>query len=122
MYVWKCLKVYHLNIFKIIKKEYKKTCEKYQTLSKEGKKSEDMVVNDTKSYQKIKNKRLLSIEKKKIIKWEKTPDYNYKQLFLFRKSTVVLKSNDEAINLLQKADLNKKVYRKGWFKQKSGKL
>ena len=66
MYVWKCLKVYHLNIFKIIKKEYKRTCEKYQTLSKEGKKSEDMVVNDTKSYQKIKNKRLLSIEKKKL--------------------------------------------------------
>ena len=65
---------------------------------------------------------MLSIEKKKIIKWEKTPDYNYKKLFLFRKSTVVLKSNDEAINLLQKADLNKKVYRKGWFKQKSGKL
>ena len=64
---------------------------------------------------------MLSIEKK-IIKWEKTPDYNYKKLFLFRKSTVVLKSNDEAINLLQKADLNKKVYRKGWFKQKSGKL
>ena len=64
---------------------------------------------------------MLSIEKK-IIKWEKTRDYNYKKLFLFRKSTVVLKSNDEAINLLQKADLNKKVYRKGWFKQKSGKL
>ena len=38
---------------------------------------------------------------------KKTPYYNYKKLFSIRKSTTVLKSNDEAINLLQKADLNK---------------
>ena len=54
----------------------------------------------------MKSKRLLSIEKY-IINEKKTPYYNYKKLFSIRKSTTVLKSNDEAINLLQKADLNK---------------
>ena len=48
---------------------------------KKNKKSENMVMNDTKIYQKIKNKSLLSIEKN-IVKSEKTRYYDYnKQLF-----------------------------------------
>ena len=39
-----------------------------------------MVMNDTKIYKKMKNKILLSIEKISI-KGEKTPYYNYKELF-----------------------------------------
>ena len=35
----------------------------------------------------------MSIEKN--IKWEKTPYYNYKELFSFRKSTIISKSNDK---------------------------
>ena len=38
-----------------------KACERYQSLSKEEK--VNMFVNDTKIYQKIKNKSLLSVEK-----------------------------------------------------------
>ena len=38
-----------------------------------------MVVKNTKTYQKMKNKYWLS--KKNIIKWEKMPNYNYKKLF-----------------------------------------
>ena len=50
-------------------------------LMKKNKKSENMVMNDTKIYQKIKNKSLLSIEKN-IVKSEKTRYYDYnKQLF-----------------------------------------
>ena len=52
-----------------------------------------MVMNDTKIYHKMKNKSLLSIEKN-IIKWEEMPYYNYKKLYSFRKSTIILKSND----------------------------
>ena len=42
----------------------KKARERYQSLSKEGKenKHNNMMVNDTKIYQKMKNKRSLSIE------------------------------------------------------------
>ena len=46
---------------------------------KEKKKSDNIVVNDTKIYQKMKNKSLLSIEKN-VTKWEKVPHYNYKKL------------------------------------------
>ena len=63
-----------------------------------------------KSTKKDEKKGLLSIEKN-ITKCEKMPYYNYKKLFLFRKTTVTLKSNDilklnkriffEVINLLQ---------------------
>ena len=49
-----------------------------------------MVVNDTKSYQKIENKSLLSIGKN-IIKLEKMPYYNCKKLFPY---PIILKSND----------------------------
>ena len=53
-----------LNIIKIVKKDYKKACERYQSLSKEEKdKNNNMVVNDTKIYQKMKNKSFLNIEK-----------------------------------------------------------
>ena len=51
-----------------------------------------MVMNDTKIYQNMKNKSFLSIEKN-MIKWEKTPCYNLKKLFLFKKSTSILKRN-----------------------------
>ena len=52
-------------------------------LKKKMTKSDIMVVNKTKIYQKMKNKYLLIIEKD-IIKWEKTPYQNYKKL-LFSK-------------------------------------
>ena len=42
-----------------------------------------MVVNDTKIYQKMENKSLMTIEKN-VLKWVKTPYYNYKKL-LFKK-------------------------------------
>ena len=35
------------------------------------------------------------------------------KLFSFRKSTMILKSNDKALNLIGKSDLNKKLYIKG---------
>ena len=46
----------------------KKTRERYQSLSNEekGEKSDNMVVNDTKTYQKMKSKSCLSIEKNTI--------------------------------------------------------
>ena len=54
-------------------------------LEKKKKKSDNMVVNDTKIYQKMKTESWLSIEKK-YIPWEKTSYNNYKKLFSFRKS------------------------------------
>ena len=48
-----------------------------------------MVVKDTKISQKMKNKRWLSIEKN-ITKWEKSPYYNYKKLFSFKKFSLFL--------------------------------
>ena len=42
-------------------------------------------MNDTKIYQKMKNKSLLSMEKN-IMKQEKMPYYNYKELILFFKN------------------------------------
>ena len=50
-------------------KDYKKTCERYQILSKEGKEKK----------QQYGRKSLLSIERN-ITNWEKMPDYNYKKL------------------------------------------
>ena len=49
----------------MIKKNYQNQArERYQSLSKEEKeKSDNMVVNDTKIYQKMKNKSLLRIKK-----------------------------------------------------------
>ena len=61
MYIYiKCLKIYQLNNIEKIKKDYKSR-EKYQNLSKEEKKSDNMVVNVTKISQKFKS--LLSREK-----------------------------------------------------------
>ena len=48
-------------------------------LKKKKKKSDNINVNNTKIYQKMKNKCLLSIEKK-IYKMRKMPCYNYKKL------------------------------------------
>ena len=80
----------------MIKKTTEKPHERDKSFSKEEKekKGNIMVVNNTKIYQKMKNKCLMSIEKN-IIKWEKTPNYNYKELFSFRKSTIISKSNDK---------------------------
>ena len=70
-------------------KFYQKTKEKKFTkdikvyLKKKKKKSKNLVVNNTKVYQKMKNKSWLSI-KKYITKWEETYD-NHKKLFWFRK-------------------------------------
>ena len=59
----------------------KKARERYQSTSKEEKeKADSMVVNDTKVYQNMKNKSLLTVEKN--IKWENMPYYNYKK-YLF---------------------------------------
>ena len=57
-----------------------------------------MVVNVTKISEMLKNKSLLSIEKN-IIEWEKTLYYDHKS---------DLKSYLEALNLVQKANLNEK--------------
>ena len=52
-----------LNRIRIIKKNYKNASKRYQSLSKEEKrKNDNTVVNNTKTYQKLKNKSLLSIE------------------------------------------------------------
>ena len=50
----------------------KKACERYQNLSKEGKKTSDnMILNDTKSIRRCETK--TGWVQKNIIKWEKTP-------------------------------------------------
>ena len=49
--------------------------------------------------------------KKNTVKWEKIPYYNYKKLFSFRKSTIILKTSNEVINSLQKANLNKRKWK-----------
>ena len=58
------LKIHQPNIIKIIKKNYEKARERYQSLSKEEKekKGDNMVVSDSKISQKMK-KSLLSIGK-----------------------------------------------------------
>ena len=59
----------------------KKARERYQSISeKEKKKSNNMVVNYTKIYEKMKNKSLLSIEKN-IVKLEKKLYYDCKKIF-----------------------------------------
>ena len=52
------LKIHQLNIIKIIKKDFKKPCERYRSLSKEDEKKKA-----TKIYPRMKNKSLLKIEK-----------------------------------------------------------
>ena len=39
-------------------------------------------------------KKSIASKKLRIIRWEKTPYYNYKKLFSFTKSTVILRKND----------------------------
>ena len=71
IYIYKCLKMYQLNIIKKIKKDVKKKTdgERYQNFSKERKKQKgnNMVVNATKTSQTMNNKSLLSIEKSIIV-------------------------------------------------------
>ena len=62
----KCLKIHQLNIIEIIKKDYKikKLVKDIKVfLKKKKKKSNKMVVKDTKIPQKIKNKSLFNVEK-----------------------------------------------------------
>ena len=62
----KCLKIHQLNIVEIIKKDYKikKLVKDIKVfLKKKKKKSNKMVVKDTKISQKIKNKSLFNVEK-----------------------------------------------------------
>ena len=56
-----------------------------------------MVVNNTKIYQKNKKKSLLSTEK--YYETGKTFYCDYKKLFSVIRSTIIIKSNDESINL-----------------------
>ena len=83
-HIWKYLKIYQLNIIKKIKKPQNKAHERYRNLSKEEKeKSDNMVMNATKIYQKMRN----NVEKN-IMEWEKMLYYNYKkfwQILLFYK-------------------------------------
>ena len=62
----KCLKIHQLNVVEIIKKDYKikKLVKDIKVfLKKKKKKSNKMVVKDTKISQKIKNKSLFNVEK-----------------------------------------------------------
>ena len=69
-------------------------------LKEKKKKSNSTVLSNTKIYNKIKTKQKLVEYKKNIIKGEIMPYYSFKKLFSFRKSTVLLKSNDKGINSL----------------------
>ena len=73
-------------IIKIIKKDYKRKLVKdiEAFLKKKNKTSDNMVVNNTKIYQKMINKSWLSIEKK-YHEMRKNALLNYKKLFSFRK-------------------------------------
>ena len=53
-------------------------------LKEERKRNDNMVVNVTKTSQKVKNKSLLSIEKE-YYRMKKMTYYNYQKLFQFRK-------------------------------------
>ena len=52
------LKIHQLNIIKIIKKDFKKPCERYRSLSKEDKEKKQRKI-----YPRMKNKSLLKIAK-----------------------------------------------------------
>ena len=71
------------------RKTTKKACERYQNLSKEEKdKKGNVVVNVTKISQKMKNKNLLSIEKK-YYRMRKS----IKKIFQFRKFSFLIKKS-----------------------------
>ena len=71
----------------MMKEDYRKKLVKdiKVCLKKKKNKSNNIVMNNTKIYQKMKNKSLLSMEKN-IMKQEKMPYYNYKELILFFKN------------------------------------
>ena len=66
-HIYKNLEIHQLNIIKIVKKDYKRNLVKdiKVFVKKKKEKKQQMVMNDTKIYQKIK-KSLLSIEKNNI--------------------------------------------------------
>ena len=75
------MKIRQPNLIKAIKMNTKKAIKRYQSLFKEEKeKSNNIVMNNTKICQKMKNKGLLSIEKN-IVNLEKAANYSYKELF-----------------------------------------
>ena len=77
-YIWKCLKIYQLNIIKKIKKE--KACERYQNLSRKEKEEKWQYGERYKNCSKDEKNKLVSKEKN-IIEWEKTLYHNYKKVF-----------------------------------------
>ena len=75
------MKIRQPNLIKTIKKNTEKAIKRYQSLFKEEKeKSNNIVMNNSKICQKMKNKGLLSIEKN-IVNLEKAANYSYKELF-----------------------------------------
>ena len=81
-YVQKCLKLYQLFIIKKIKKDYtKKTCERYQNLSKEEKEKKQQYGHER--YKKLSEdeKQNLVGYTKNIMEWEKMLYCNYKKAF-----------------------------------------
>ena len=80
--------------YKNNEREQEKSCERYQSLSKEEKEKKQQ-------YGHVRYKNLLEDEKQKLVeyrkiisKWEKIFYFNYKKLFSFRKSKNILKTND----------------------------
>ena len=58
--MYKCLKIYQLNIIKKIKKDYKKARERYQNLFKEGKgKKQQKLAEYRKKYYRMRKNALL---------------------------------------------------------------
>ena len=82
-------------------KYYQNNKERLQKISRESlpKKLTIWSINNPKIYRKMKNKSLWNVEEN-VIKSEKLPYYSCKKLFSFRKSIIILKSNDGTINLL----------------------
>ena len=78
---------------------------------KNKKKSDNIVVNNTKNFEKMKNKSLLSIEKN-IMKWENTFYYNYKKLLLFLEKVIIYK----ILLVKNRLKLNIKIFWKTSFK------
>ena len=80
-YVQKCLKLYQLFIIKKIKKDYtKRTCERYQNLSKEEKEKKQQYGCERHRNLIEDEKNKLVEQRKKCLELEKTFYYNYKKI------------------------------------------
>ena len=81
----KMSKIHQLNIIKIIKKDLKKSLWKVsKSFQRRKRKKQQYGSERCKNVPEYESKGWLS-KKENIIKWEKTPYYNYKKLFSFRK-------------------------------------